>query len=74
MPETTSVKDRYKTKTSTKTSTELVDKASSEAKNAGGPPTNTGSGGKIGLDQFMLGHQLVVHLRLQLEDQFLAHS
>lgn len=51
MVEPTSVKDRYKTKTST----ELVDKASSEAKNAGGPPTNTGSGGKIGLDGRPIG-------------------
>lgn len=51
MVEPTSVKDRYKTKTST----ELVDKASSEAKNAGGPPTNTGSSGKIGLDGRPIG-------------------
>jgi hypothetical protein len=51
MVEPTSVKDRYKTKTST----ELVDKASSEAKNVGGPPTNTGSSGKIGLDGRPIG-------------------
>jgi hypothetical protein len=50
------VKDRYKPKDNkTKTSTELVDKASSEAKNAGGPPTNTGSSGKIGLDGRPIG-------------------
>jgi hypothetical protein len=51
MVEPTSVKDRYKTKTST----ELVDKASSEAKNAGGPPTNTGSSGNFGLDGRPIG-------------------
>ena len=55
MAEPASVKDRYKTKTSTETSTELVDKASSDAKNAGAPPTNTGSSGKIGLDGRPIG-------------------
>jgi hypothetical protein len=55
MVEPASVKDRYKNKTSTETSTELVDKASSEAKTAGAPPTNTGSSGKIGLDGRPIG-------------------
>jgi hypothetical protein len=55
MVEPASVKDRYKNKTSTETSTELVDKASSEAKNAGAPPTNTGSSGKLGLDGRPIG-------------------